>query len=257
MACILRSPTFSSPFQPIRSNSSPETLARRIDPVMGPVERVAPPRRRPEASIAGAKARALLVGPVDHDDGMFRLDVQVVEGADDLEPAENAQHAVILASCRLGVEGGCRHKTGSASGSVPSRRANMLPISSRPMVQPARLRTSFGTAHAPRRLRRSGSGGCCHPPRPARSLPSPSASPRAADRRSSCSQPGPAYSFLKDQFVLQAVLNANLLRIVALCPEKPYRICAFSDDQRQGFSAMNVAGRARHQHVVSSLVGLA
>jgi hypothetical protein len=35
---------------------------------------------------------------------VLRLDAEVVQRADDLEPAQHAQHAVILAAGRLGVE---------------------------------------------------------------------------------------------------------------------------------------------------------
>ena len=48
--------------------------------------------------------RALLVRPVGDDDRMPGLDVEVVQRADDFEPAEHAEHAVILAAGRLRVE---------------------------------------------------------------------------------------------------------------------------------------------------------
>ena len=50
------------------------------------------------------EAGAFLVGPVDHHDRVARLDAEVVEGADQLEPAEHAEHAVIAPAGRLGVE---------------------------------------------------------------------------------------------------------------------------------------------------------
>ncbi len=52
----------------------------------------------------GGEARAFLVRPVDDDDGVLRLDVEVVHRAYDFETSEHAEHAVILAAGRLGVE---------------------------------------------------------------------------------------------------------------------------------------------------------
>lgn len=54
----------------------------------------------------GGVARAFLVGPVGDDDGVFCLDAEVVEGADDFQPAQNAKDAVILAARGLRVEVG-------------------------------------------------------------------------------------------------------------------------------------------------------
>ena len=54
--------------------------------------------------MAGAKRRALLVGPVGDDDRMLGLDAEIVERAHDLQPAEHAEHAVELAAGRLRVE---------------------------------------------------------------------------------------------------------------------------------------------------------
>ena len=59
--------------------------------------------------MAGREARALLVGPVDHLDRIFRPDAEIVEGADHLERAEHAEHAVIAAAGRLGVEMAADH----------------------------------------------------------------------------------------------------------------------------------------------------
>ena len=50
------------------------------------------------------KARTFLVRPVGDDDGMLRVDVEVVESADDFEPRKHAQHAVIAPAGRLRVE---------------------------------------------------------------------------------------------------------------------------------------------------------
>jgi hypothetical protein len=50
------------------------------------------------------EARAFLVGPVGDDDGMLRLDVEIVQRAHDFETRQHAEHAVIFAAGRLGVE---------------------------------------------------------------------------------------------------------------------------------------------------------
>src|SRR3546814_9281956 len=52
----------------------------------------------------GRKTRALLIGPHRDLDGRRRLDAVVVQGADDLEAGQHAEHAVELAAGRLGVE---------------------------------------------------------------------------------------------------------------------------------------------------------
>jgi hypothetical protein len=71
----------------------------RLDPVEGrgacEAER-AEHRRR--------EARALLVRPVDDLDRALRLDLEVVERAQDLEPGKQAEHAVELAARPLRVE---------------------------------------------------------------------------------------------------------------------------------------------------------
>src|SRR5664280_2248119 len=50
------------------------------------------------------EARAFLVGPVDDADRRFRFDPGVIEGADDLERRQRAEHAVEFATGRLGIE---------------------------------------------------------------------------------------------------------------------------------------------------------
>ena len=50
------------------------------------------------------KACALLVGPVDDGDRMLRPDAEIVQRAHDLQPGQHAEHAVVLAAGRLGVE---------------------------------------------------------------------------------------------------------------------------------------------------------
>jgi hypothetical protein len=50
------------------------------------------------------EARAFLVGPVGDHDRVLGLDAEIVERAHDFEAAEHAEHAVILAAGRLGVE---------------------------------------------------------------------------------------------------------------------------------------------------------
>ena len=50
------------------------------------------------------KACAFLIGPIDHDDGMFGLDVEIIQCTDQFEPAEDAKHAVKFAARRLGIE---------------------------------------------------------------------------------------------------------------------------------------------------------
>ena len=80
-----------------------EAVALGIHPIIGPVERMTP-REHARSKHGGGKARAFLVRPVDDDDGVFGLDVQIVEGADDLEPAQNTQNPVVFAARGLGVE---------------------------------------------------------------------------------------------------------------------------------------------------------
>ena len=55
------------------------------------------------------EAAALLVGPGDDLDRRVGLDLQVVEGADDLQPGEHPVGAVELAACRLGIEMAAGH----------------------------------------------------------------------------------------------------------------------------------------------------
>ena len=57
-------------------------------------------RRQHRGGIAGA----LFVGPVGHDHGVFRLDPQIVHRAQQFQPAQHTQHAVILAACGLRIQ---------------------------------------------------------------------------------------------------------------------------------------------------------
>ena len=50
------------------------------------------------------KARAFLIGPVGDDDRVSGLDVEIVQRAHQFERGQHAEHAVILAARRLGVE---------------------------------------------------------------------------------------------------------------------------------------------------------
>ena len=88
----------ADPFQLIA-----KALALRIDPRVSPILRV-PPRKYTRGKHRGGKARPLLIGPVHDDDGVFRLDTQIVERADHLQPAQDAKYPVIFAARRLGVE---------------------------------------------------------------------------------------------------------------------------------------------------------
>ena len=82
-----------------------EALAPGVLTRVGPVELVhagehaGGEHRRREAG-------AFLVGPVGDDNRVLRLDTEIVEAADHLQPAEDAQHAVIAAARRLRVEMG-------------------------------------------------------------------------------------------------------------------------------------------------------
>ena len=80
-----------------------EALAVPVAAVVGPFE-VVLAGEDARGEHGGREAGALLVGPVGDDDGMPRLYSEVVEGADHFQPAEHAEHAVILAAGGLGVE---------------------------------------------------------------------------------------------------------------------------------------------------------
>ena len=174
-ACILRAPTGSSPFQPIRVSSSPKRLPSRSLRSIGPVlvehagEHARSEHRR-------GKARALFVGPVGDDDRVLGLDAEIVERADHLEPAEHAQHAVDTCRRSAGCRGGCRHRPAARRDRCPRGGRTSCPSGRRPCRAPP-PRTSAGTGGGPRRRHRSGSGGCCRRRHPGRSSPSPSANP--------------------------------------------------------------------------------
>ena len=91
-----------------------EALALGVAPVIGVVERM-DAREDARGEHRGGEAGAFLVGPVDEHDGVAGADVEVVEGADDLEPAEHAEHPVVFAARRLGVEMAA-HVDGKCSG---------------------------------------------------------------------------------------------------------------------------------------------
>ena len=135
-ACILRSPTCSSPFQPMRSSSSPKRLPSRVLALIGPVLLV-DAGEHARRQHGRREARAFLVGPVGDDDRMLGLDAEIVERADDFQPAEHAEHAVDTCRRSAGCRDGCRHRPAAHPGSVPSRRANIVPIWSTPISSPA------------------------------------------------------------------------------------------------------------------------
>src|SRR5690606_20190617 len=80
-----------------------ETEALGVLAVIGPVERVNAGEDA-GGEHGGREARALLVGPVDDDDGAAGFDAEVVERADDLEPAQHAEDTVVATAGRLRVE---------------------------------------------------------------------------------------------------------------------------------------------------------
>jgi len=80
-----------------------EALALAVLAAIGVVERV-DAGEDARGQHGGGEAGAFLVGPVDHDDRPARPDAEVVEGADDFEAAQHAEHAVIAAAGRLRVE---------------------------------------------------------------------------------------------------------------------------------------------------------
>jgi hypothetical protein len=101
-ACILRLP-------PPRRPSSRCAPARRRSAcpwrraVIGPVL-VVHAGKDARGQHGRGKARAFLVGPVDHHDGVLGLDVEIVERAHQFQTRQHAEHAVILAAGGLGVE---------------------------------------------------------------------------------------------------------------------------------------------------------
>jgi hypothetical protein len=80
-----------------------EALTLGVDPVIGPVARVLSGKDA-RGEHRGGVARPLLVGPVGDHDGMLRLDPEIVERADDLQPAEDAEDPVVFPARGLGVE---------------------------------------------------------------------------------------------------------------------------------------------------------
>ena len=80
-----------------------ELLALGVGAIVGPVE-IVDAGEDARSQHGRGKAGALLIGPVGDDDGVLRLDVEIVERADDFQPAEHAQDAVIAPARRLRVE---------------------------------------------------------------------------------------------------------------------------------------------------------
>jgi hypothetical protein len=80
-----------------------EFQARRIFAVVGPVL-VQHPGENAGGEHSGGETGALLVGPVGDHDGVAGLDLALVQGADDLQAAQHAQHAVVFSAGRLGIE---------------------------------------------------------------------------------------------------------------------------------------------------------
>ena len=137
-----------------------EGLALRVLAAIGVVERVDAGEDAGGQHRRG-EARALLVGPVDHDDRVARLDAEVVERADDFEPATARRARRRSGRRSAGCRDGCRHRPDRASGSVPSRRANMVPIWSSAHGHAGVLAPALEQRRALARRRRSASGGCC------------------------------------------------------------------------------------------------
>ena len=80
-----------------------EALAVAVLARVGPVEFVHA-REHARGEHRRREARTLLVGPVGDHDRVLRPDAEIVERADDLQPAQDAKHAVIFSTGRLGVE---------------------------------------------------------------------------------------------------------------------------------------------------------
>ena len=78
-------------------------FAVSIDAVVGPLQLVLPGKDT-RGQHGGSKAGALLIGPVGHNNRVPGLDAQVIERADDLQPAEHAQNPVILPAGGLCIE---------------------------------------------------------------------------------------------------------------------------------------------------------
>ena len=98
-----RSPTFlfAAPADPLQLIA--EALAVGIGQVIGPVLRVNASEdagRQHRRRVAGA----LFVRPVGHHDRVLGLHAQIIQRPNDLQPAQHAQHTVILSPGRLGVQ---------------------------------------------------------------------------------------------------------------------------------------------------------
>jgi hypothetical protein len=130
----LAAPTSSSPTQPMRFSSSPKLLPSMVLAAIGVVERVTP-AKTPEASMAGAKrAPSSLVQLVTTIGCLVLMPRSFSCGR--LRARQHAEHAVIFAAGRLGIEMAAdidrhRDRVGAGGGS------NMVPIWSTPMVRPA------------------------------------------------------------------------------------------------------------------------
>jgi len=103
------------------------------------------------------KARAFLVGPVADADRHFRLDPGVVQGPDDFERGERAEHAVELAAGRLGCRDGnqgppavltCRVPCAGRTSSRAHRHAPRAPQPRRRCGNQSRTCSSSGQASA-------------------------------------------------------------------------------------------------------------
>ena len=74
-------------------------VGARVSPVLR-VNASKNPRRQHRGGVTGA----FFVGEVGHDDRVFGLDPQIVHRAEDLQPAEHAEDAIVFPARRLGVE---------------------------------------------------------------------------------------------------------------------------------------------------------
>ena len=99
----MRAPTFSLADPADALQLVAEGLALGVLAAIGVVQRV-DAGEDAGGEHGGGEARPLLVGPVDHDDRPARLDAEIVEGAHEFEAGQHAEHAVIAAAGRLGVE---------------------------------------------------------------------------------------------------------------------------------------------------------
>ena len=80
-----------------------EFFALRILAVIGPVLSVHACKYT-RGQHGGGKPRAFLVGPVGHDNRVFGFDTEIIERADNFQPAENTQNPVVFSARGLRIQ---------------------------------------------------------------------------------------------------------------------------------------------------------